>query len=96
MDNIVQEAIFEAIEELKAHLEEGKRITSEPSTLLYGMDAPLDSFDLVTLIVLVEQKVQDKTDRAISLATEKALSQKNSPFRSVSTLQEYVTTLLQQ
>jgi acyl carrier protein len=92
----VDNAIKEAIEELKHQLEPGKSISNDPSTLLYGIDARLDSLDLVTLIILTEQKVQDKTGKSITLANEKALSMRSSPFRSVGSLREYVMSLLQE
>lgn len=64
-------------------------------TVLFGKDGVLDSMGLVTLIVAVEQAVEDKYDKAAGLADEKAMSQARSPYRSVATLAEYVAQELE-
>ena len=92
----VTAAISEAVEELNPQLDSKKRISADPQTLLYGMDANLDSLDLVTLIVTTEQKIEDKTGIRITLANEKALSMRNSPFRSVQALRDYAVSLLEE
>ena len=63
-------------------------------TRLFGANAALDSAALVSLLVEVEQQVNDRTGTGILLADDRALSQKRSPFRSVGTLAEYVVMLL--
>ena len=50
---------------------------------------------LVTFLVDLEQKIEDEFDLDITIADEKAMSLKNSPFRTVSTLKEYIETLLE-
>ena len=65
-----------------------------PDTKLFGSDGALDSMGLVTLIVAVEQAIEDKYDDAVALADEKALSQQRSPYRTVTTLAEYAASQL--
>ena len=65
-----------------------------PDTKLFGADGALDSMGLVTLIVAVEQAIEDKYDDAVALADEKALSQQRSPYRTVTTLAEYAASQL--
>lgn len=60
-----------------------------PETRLFGEDGVLDSMGLVTLVVAVEQAIEDEFGRSIGLADEKALSRKRSPYRSVDALAEY-------
>jgi len=64
-------------------------------TLLFGTNGALDSMGLVTLIVAVEQAVEDRFEASVSLADEKAMSQANSPYRTVGTLAEYAASQLQ-
>jgi len=45
--------------------------------------------------VAVEQTIEDKYGASISLADEKALSQRNSPYRTVGSLAEYASRLIQ-
>ena len=59
------------------------------ATALFGRDGILDSMGLVSLLISVEQALEDKYAVRISLADEKALSQAHSPYRTVSSLAEY-------
>jgi acyl carrier protein len=62
-------------------------------TRLLGRSAVLDSMGLVTLIVDVEQQVEEQHGIALVLADERAMSQSRSPFLSVGTLADYVCQL---
>ncbi|MFS0822754.1 acyl carrier protein [Bacillus sp. 1P02SD] len=61
---------------------------------LFGKDGVLDSLGLVSLIVMIEQSIEDELDISIILADEKAMSQKSSPFLTSGTLIEYILTIL--
>lgn len=65
------------------------------TTPLIGSQAPLDSLGLVTLVVEVEQRLEEHTDLPITLADERAVSQKQSPFRTVASLADYACALIQ-
>ncbi len=64
------------------------------TTPLFGADSQLDSVGLVSLIVEVEQNINDRCDSAITIADERAMSQTRSPFRTIGSLADYVHTLL--
>lgn len=57
---------------------------------LYGEDGPLDSMGLVNLIADIEEAVAEQFESSITLADEKAMSARNSPFRTVESLTEAV------
>jgi acyl carrier protein len=59
------------------------------NTVLFGKDGALDSMGLVTLIIAVEQAIEDRFETSIGLADEKAMSQAKSPYRSVGSLADY-------
>ena len=61
---------------------------------LFGDGGGLDSVDLVSLIVAVEQAIEEKYGVNIELADEKALSQTQSPYRTIATLAEYAAAEL--
>jgi acyl carrier protein len=63
-------------------------------TRLIGRHAALDSLGLVTLIVDLEQKIEETFDVALTLANERAMSQKNSPFLTVGSLATYICALI--
>jgi acyl carrier protein len=64
-----------------------------PDTVLFGKNGILDSIGLVSLIVAVEQAIEDRYAVAVTLADEKAFSQKSSPFRSVLALADYAAQI---
>lgn len=59
-------------------------------TVLVGNDAVLDSLGVVQLIVEVEQRVEETHGVSVTLANDKAMSQRNSPFRTVGVLADHV------
>ena len=59
-------------------------------TVIVGKDAALDSLGVVSLIVEVEQALEQKHDVSVTLASDKAMSAKNSPFRTVGVLADHV------
>jgi acyl carrier protein len=66
----------------------------DETTPLIGRESPLDSLGLVTLIVDLEQRLAEEHGLHLILADDRAMSQRNSPFRSVGSLTEYVCRLL--
>jgi acyl carrier protein len=62
-------------------------------TRLLGRKGVLDSMGLVTLIVDVEQRLEEEYGAVVVLADERAMSQKRSPFRTVGTLSDYIHAL---
>ena len=65
-------------------------------TVLVGNDPVLDSMGVVQLIVEVEQRVEQGHGVALTLANDKAMSQKNSPFRTVGVLADHVVATAQE
>jgi acyl carrier protein len=64
-----------------------------------GETAPLeimDSMGLVTLLADLEDEIDDETGIAITIADERAMSAKRSPFRSVDALVDYIAQLLEE
>ncbi len=59
------------------------------STPLFGEAGFLDSMSLVSLVVALEQAIEDRFGKPVSLADEKALSRRHSPYRTIGTLAEY-------
>jgi len=89
----VQNILFSAIEMSNNIREDDKQIPVGETTELYGKDGHLDSMGLVAFLIDVEELFLDE-EIQIALSDERAMSQKNSPFRSVATLSEYIEKLL--
>jgi acyl carrier protein len=67
----------------------------ERDTPLFGREGILDSLALVSLVVAVEQAIEDEVGVSVSLADAKALSQRHSPYRTIGTLADYASELVQ-
>lgn len=94
MKKQIEQIIIEAVKELNEEMgsENFHNITGD--TLLYGADGNVDSIALVSLITDIESKISDLLGKNISLADERAMSQRNSPFKSIQSLTEFIDTLL--
>jgi acyl carrier protein len=79
-----------AIGELNEELAYDSLSDVTESTPLYGGEDGIDSLSLVSLIVDIEGRVSDAFGRVVVLADEKAMSERNSPYRSVGTLVDFI------
>ena len=64
----------------------------EETTHLFGKEGQLDSLGLVELLMDIEQRLAD-IGVQITIADDRAMSQKHSPFATVETLTAYVALL---
>ena len=87
--------IYDAIDELNEQLPDGQPVGKSKDTVLFGKGTILDSMGLVHLIMDVEQAIFDKFGVSVTLASEKALASERSPFRTVSSLADFVIEFLQ-
>jgi|APSaa5957512622_1039677.scaffolds.fasta_scaffold77594_2 acyl carrier protein len=90
----IQEAVYDAVREINEQVDEKMRLELSNHTILIGDGSMLDSIGLVTLIVTAEQNIEDRFDVSLTLADEKAMSQKQSPFRTIGSLIGYIEVLL--
>lgn len=86
--------IVGALEEISVAQEVQVPADVSTATALFGRDGILDSLALVALVIAVEQAIEDQFGVSVSLADEKALSQKNSPYRTIGSLAEYAGSLI--
>ena len=96
IESQVDQILLSAIEEINEWLPPRQKMTADMSALLFGKDGALDSITLVNFIVTVEQKLQESMNATITLADERAMSQKHSPFRSAKSLANYIVMLLKE
>ena len=64
--------------------------TVSEDTRLIGGNSPLDSIALVSLIVEIEQQINERFDVSTTLADDRAMSEKRSPFRTVGALASFI------
>ena len=94
MKDKVIKTILETINEYNDGLSKNEQISSDFGSSIYGGSSNLDSMGLVSFIVGLEQSIEDKFDQSISLADEKAMSQKSSPYQNINSLADYILKLL--
>lgn len=93
-NEVYEKIIIPAIDELNASLNENQRTGSAKETRLIGEGASLDSLQLVSLIVLIEEHAYSQTGKQVTIASEKAVARASSPFKTVNSLTDYVHELL--
>lgn len=93
MDKDLVSLVVENLRELNgSQVKLPEKLGSE--TPLFGQDGILDSLALVSLVVSMEQAIEDRFGVSVSLADEKAMSQKNSPYRTIGSLADYASRLI--
>tara|TARA_B100000242_G_C43006918_1_gene467984 strand:- start:952 stop:1239 length:288 start_codon:yes stop_codon:yes gene_type:complete len=92
--NIVEEIIYPSLADAREEL--GIETNDTPETVLFGCDAYLDSIGLVNLIVSIEELIEERSGKIVTLATEKAMSRSKSPFKTVQSLTDYIQELLEE
>ncbi|HWA77311.1 MAG TPA: hypothetical protein VG937_33480 [Polyangiaceae bacterium] len=65
-------------------------------TVIVGPAAVLDSIGVVSLIVDIEQKLEMDHGVSVTLASEKAMSQRSSPFRNAGVLADHVCATIEE
>lgn len=92
-ENIVT-AIYRSVDWINGELPPDRQLIKAPETRLLDAQSVLDSMRLVSLIVTIEREVEDTFGVALTLADERALSMKESPFRSIQSLADYIGILI--
>lgn len=88
----LQKLVLDTVKEVGEDQENPTLIEATEDTLLFGKN--LDSMGIVFLVTDLEEKISEELDINITLADERAMSQRTSPFRSVKTLTKYTQTLV--
>jgi acyl carrier protein len=88
------QCIYGVLDEFNQELPLGLKLGKSTETVLYGENGQLDSIKLVHLIVAVEERVEQEFGVTVTLADERAMSMRNSPFATVASLSSYVSSLL--
>ena len=85
----ISDLVLRAVRNINESRTPGTQLQVTPEAPLFGPDSPLDSLGLVSLLIDIEDALQDR-DLSVNLSDEKAMSQSRSPFRSVPALVAYI------
>lgn len=83
----IKDIIIRIVKDYFEIIEQNIEVNDE--TCLFGVNAVLDSMGLVNVIVDIESIFLDDGIE-ITLTSEKAMSRRNSPFRTIETLAEFI------
>ncbi|PAF45176.1 acyl carrier protein [Helicobacter sp. 11S02596-1] len=96
MKTKIQNLIYKSLQNLSEELEDDALKSPNEGTKIYGGGGSLDSLALVSFISDLEESISDELGIDITLADEKAMSQRNSPFKDVQSLCAYIEELISQ
>jgi acyl carrier protein len=90
----IQELVLHAVRNINMARKPEAQLDPSPTAKLFGGGSPLDSLGLVSLLIDIEEALQDRGQN-VSLSDARAMSQARSPFRSVDSLVAYIQERLQ-
>jgi len=90
MREAVLEIVRSAVGDLNDELGYEELENPGEETGLHGEEEGVDSLSLVSLIVDLEGRISDELHADVVLADEKAMSSRNSPYRTVGTLVDFI------
>jgi acyl carrier protein len=90
----IQELVLRAIRNINMARKPEAQLEVLPTARLFGGGSPLDSLGLVSLLIDIEEALQDRGQN-VTLSDARAMSQARSPFRSVDALVAYIQERLQ-
>src|SRR5665213_75061 len=88
--------LYAAVDQLNDELPLKLRLTKTPETVILGSGGKLDSLSIVSFLMLAEQMLENEFNFPVGLADERAMSQERSPFRTLSTMADYIGQLLKE
>lgn len=92
----IERAVYSAVDELNKQLPKGVHVEKSLDAVLYGNTGKLESVDVVSFIMEVEDQVKAEFGVSITIADDRAMSEQNSPFLTLGTLTEYLALLLKE
>lgn len=63
---------------------------------LLGPEGYLESIQLVTFLIELEEIIKDQRGHEIRIISDRAMSQQKSPFRNLDTLADFIIELIQE
>ena len=90
------DVIYAAVELYNATAEDGQKVEKSPEAVLFGHGSKLDSLGFISVIVAVEEMIQEEFEVAVSVADERALTQTPSAFGTLGSLAAHIAGLLKE
>jgi len=95
MKDTMRKVLSDALNEVSPMLSE--QVKYDDNLVLWqNKEGIFDSLALVTFVSSVETNVSETLGKKISIVSDKAFSQRNSPFKSMETLGSFIEEILQE
>ena len=85
----IRQVVLDCVVRLNEHRDADSKLLVDAEAAIFGDDSPLDSMGLVTLTMDIEDALADRGVE-ISLSDSRAMSRRQSPFRNVTTLVQFI------
>jgi acyl carrier protein len=92
MKEKIKALVIDSLNELKETNNLDFDVTDE--TILLGENSVMDSYDFVSFVSNLEEKIADAFDKPITIVSEKAFSKKYSPFKTIDRITDYIIELM--
>jgi len=90
-----QQLVLDCVTRLNEHRDAELRLDVDAEAPIFGEQSPLDSLGLVTLTMDIEDALADHGVE-VNLSDSRAMSRRQSPFRNVTTLVDFIVEQMQQ
>jgi D-alanine--poly(phosphoribitol) ligase subunit 2 len=90
----IRAVVYGVVDDLNEQSPNRPPIPKSDDAVLFGQNGSLDSLGLVHFVVGVEQGIAEGFGVDITLASDRAMSRRNSPFRTIHSLVEFIGELL--
>jgi D-alanine--poly(phosphoribitol) ligase subunit 2 len=92
----ILQLLLRSAEDMNPSLTSPIDIKKGADAALFGPQGALDSMGLVRFVGEIEAVIEDETGVSVVLASERAMSQRRSPFLTIGSLAAYVEDLLKE
>jgi acyl carrier protein len=90
----ISQLVFKSIKKFKDEYDLTIDLSEGEKTRLFGGNGQLDSLGLVSLVVNIEEDIEQELGITLVLADERALSRRTSPFSRIGNLIDYIDELV--
>ena len=95
MSDTLRDIVFDAIDQINALNEGDVKVEKDDSFQLLGNEL-IDSLTFINLVSTIEDEIEDRLGKDVTIIDEEVLSRTDMPLASVGTLLALITSKLEQ